>query len=228
MASDSRLVWDLPLRAFHWLLALSILGSWLTAEVKLPFLPDPWALHYQLGYFTLGLLCFRIIWGFVGPKHARFASFLPGPRKLWRYAKGLFAGKSDESVGHSPLGALAVIGLLAAVSLQAVTGLFTGDEDDFRWGPYYSVLNLSWIHHRSFYLVLLPLIGLHVAAVAFYWAVKKQNLLGPMLTGRKPAALVPASEAIAGSAPIRALIVICACAALVCALVFGAPTTAAS
>ncbi len=103
--SEKRLVWDLPLRLFHWLLVLSIAASWYTAENSEEYLTIGEniyfyvQIHFWLGYWTLGLIAFRIIWGFIGPKHARFSSFYPSPKRFFAYAGGFFKRDSRPSVG---------------------------------------------------------------------------------------------------------------------------------
>ncbi len=224
-----RLVWDLPLRAFHWLFAASILASWATAEAGFGWMQ--W--HIRLGYWMIGLLSFRILWGFVGPRHARFTSFLAGPRAIWRYAKGLTGfGDAVQSVGHNPLGGLMVIVMLLLVAFQVSTGLFA--TDDIAWtGPYNPSVSgatahyLTKLHHRNFNLIWAA-IGLHVAAISYYAFVKKQNLVPAMLTGWKPAEAVPAGEAISSSELWKALIVMVVSAGIVYAVLHGAPHVAAS
>jgi cytochrome b len=221
--ADKRLVWDLPLRAFHWLLVLSILGLYVTAKAGFEWMQY----HFYLGYGVLGLLLFRIIWGFVGPKHARFLGFIPGPSRLTRYLQHALKADSQPTIGHNPGGAIMVVVMLLMVALQAVTGLFT--TDDIAWaGPYNPSVSsalaskLTSIHHHNFD-ILIWVIGLHVAAIMFYRFYKKQNLLTPMIHGYKPAVLVPEHEAITSSELIKALIVALVCAAGVFWLVHSAP-----
>lgn len=221
MAEAKRLVWDLPLRLFHWLLALSIFGSWLTAEL------EEMQLHFWLGYWIIGLLIFRVLWGVIGPKHARFTSFTPGPGRLLRYVKELAKGAAAQSVGHNPVGSLSVLAMLILVAAQAGTGLFT--TDDIIWsGPYFPAVDgdtsdaLSTFHRTNFNWIL-ALIALHLIAVAFYWLVKKQNLVLPMITGRKPADVVPEAEAIPSSELVKAAVVIAIAAGLVWLLIANAP-----
>jgi cytochrome b len=215
------LVWDLPLRAFHWLLVLSMIGSWVTAELGFEWMQ----VHMYLGYWTIGLLVFRIIWGFVGPRHARFASFLTGPQGVWRYFKGLAAGTMIQTAGHNPLGGISVIVMLALVGFQAFTGLFA--TDDIVWtGPYNPAVSgataekLTSLHHLNFNIILVA-VSLHILAIAFYFLVKKQNLVGAMVHGKK---VVPPHEAITKSEIVKALIVIAIAAALVYWLLSAAPT----
>ena len=225
MPEDRRLVWDLPLRAFHWLFAASILASWATAEAGFEWMK----VHMRLGYFMIGLLLFRIVWGFIGPRHARFANFLKGPGTVWRYARGLRhkASEAVVSVGHNPLGGLMVILMLLLVALQATTGLFA--TDDIAWaGPYNPSVSdtlahqLTSVHHANFNLILAAIV-LHISAIAYYAKVKRQNLVPPMLTGWKPAEAVPASEAITSSELVKAAIVIALSAGAVYWLLSKAP-----
>jgi cytochrome b len=225
MPEDRRLVWDLPLRAFHWLFAASILASWATAEAGFEWMK----VHMRLGYFMIGLLLFRVVWGFIGPRHARFASFLKGPGAVWRYARGLRdkASEAVVSVGHNPLGGLMVILMLLLVALQATTGLFA--TDDIAWaGPYNPSVSdtlahqLTSVHHANFNLILAAIV-LHVAAIAYYAKVKRQNLVPAMVTGWKPAEAVPASEAITSSELVKAAIVIALSAGAVYWLLSNAP-----
>src|SRR5215471_6177411 len=131
-AMTRRLVWDLPLRLFHWLFALGIAASWATAKAGFDWMQY----HFYLGYFMIALLVFRVIWGFIGPRHARFSSFLEKPKVVWGYARGLFDPHSPASIGHNPLGGLMVILMLALVAVQVVTGLFATDAVIWT-GPYY-------------------------------------------------------------------------------------------
>src|ERR1700761_874199 len=105
MQSGTRLVWDLPLRIFHWLFAASILAAWGTA--KLGFAWMQW--HFWIGYEVMGLIVFRLVWGFVGPRHSRFSNFLTGPAAVARYLRGFWSHASEVPVGHNPLGAYMVV-----------------------------------------------------------------------------------------------------------------------
>lgn len=177
-------VWDLPLRLCHWLLALSIPAAYFTAELGGEW--APW--HGRIGGLVLGLLVFRIVWGFIGTRHSRFASFLPTPSTVRAYVTGAWQG-----VGHNPLGALAVVAMLLAIAVQVGTGLFSKDDISFE-GPLAAWVSkstsdaLTGLHHQSFD-VLLGLIVLHLLAIAFYTLVKRANLIAPMLSGHKSAPL---------------------------------------
>lgn len=215
-----RLVWDLPLRVVHWLIGLAVAGCWATHYAGVEW----FAWHRRLGYAVLVLVVFRIAWGFVGTRHARFASFLRGPRTILDYLRGR-AG--SPPVGHNPLGALAVMAMLAVLLAQAATGLYANDEI-MNAGPFYGwvdpgLSNRITSLHRQNSDLLLALIALHVAAVAWYVAVRRQPLLRAMFTGTKPAALVPPEQAIAGSRPALALVLVAALAVALALAIRAAP-----
>lgn len=218
---EKRLVWDLPLRLFHWLLALTVLGLWIAAE------NDYMQYHFYLGYFMIGLIIFRVIWGFVGPRHARFSSFFPTPAGILDYTKKLFGGGAVQTVGHNPLGSLMVFVMLILFAVQTGSGLFA--TDDIIWsGPYNPAVSgdtadfLTTVHHTNFNIILAA-IALHILAVALYAILKKQNLVRPMVTGKKSAAVVPEGEAIQGAGIVKTIIVIAISAALVYWLLSAAP-----
>lgn len=181
-------VWDWPLRLFHWLLVLAIGAAVVTG--KLGGALTDW--HGRAGLLILGLLVFRLVWGFVGSTHALFSNFFPTPARIAVYLRGSWRGH-----GHNPLGALAVFALLGVLAVQVVTGLFANDDIAFQ-GPLCDLVDKSlsdkltgW-HSRAFY-ILLWLVGLHVAAIVFHARVKKHNLVIPMLTGNKQ---VPRAHAV--------------------------------
>ena len=170
-------IWDLPTRLFHWLLVTLIALSWWSAEYHQD------ELHIWLGMAVLSLLIFRLLWGFVGGSTARFANFIRGPRAVFGYLRGGWRG-----IGHNPLGALSVVALLAMAGIQVVLGLFASDEDGLMQGPLAPLVSIDaadqareW--HEATFNVLLALIALHLAAIAYYrWRGK--NLLRPMITGK--------------------------------------------
>ena len=175
------LIWDLPLRVFHWLLVLCVLGAVVCVEV----LDDAMQWHGYFGYSILVLVCFRILWGFVGPVHARFTSFVPTPHRLMEYLRGKTAG----GLGHNPLGALSVMGLLFVLALQAGTGLFADDEIAFqgplaKYVPNVVVELMSKVHEIN-HTFIYGLIALHLAAIFFYQKVKGEDLIRPMIFGEK-------------------------------------------
>ncbi len=218
-----RLVWDLPLRLFHWLFVLTIAASWGTAKLGVEWMQY----HFYLGYFMIGLLTFRIIWGFIGPRHARFTSFIKGPTGVLTYAQQMFSADGHASIGHNPVGGLMVILMLLLAVAQVTTGLFTTDAVIWT-GPYYTTVSkntsslLSTVHNINFN-VILGAVALHLLAIGYYRMVKKQNLVSAMFTGLKPAAIVPEHEAISHSQLLKALIVSVVSAGFVYWIVTSAP-----
>lgn len=207
-------VWDLPIRLFHWLLVASIAFAYVSGQLGGNLID--W--HARAGFLIVGLVVFRLVWGVVGTPTARFASFVRGPAAIAAYLRGEWRG-----IGHNPLGALSVLGLLALVGAQAATGLFTNDDIAFQ-GPFADWVGkeLSDRFHGWHALLqngLLALIGVHVAAIVFYARVKKENLVKPMITGwtEAPAAAPPASRRGGGVV-----------AFVVSALIAGAATWAAA
>lgn len=183
-ASTTVKVWDLPIRAVHWLLVLAIIGLWYTAEVLDTVDNLDW--HMTIGFVVIGLLVFRILWGFFGSDTARFSHFVKSPGHIKSYlkspAKGVF-------LGHNPLGALSVIAMLVSLLVQVGTGLFAHDElyTSAPLSDYVSSKTsgiLTEIHHINFN-ILLGLIGLHLAAIAFYQFKKRDPLVRAMITGKK-------------------------------------------
>jgi cytochrome b len=186
-------IWDLPTRIFHWLLVLVMLGSFITVN-----LPGDWMeWHFRFGYAALTLLLFRLMWGFVGPRYARFSSFAPNPFTAWAYLRG----QSAVHAGHNPLGAWSVYALLLLLSFQIGTGLFSNDA--ILWdGPLRSWVSgdtsdfLTRLHKLNRWL-LIGWVVLHLAAISYYRFVKKQALVRAMLSGDalvEPLSAVPARD----------------------------------
>jgi cytochrome b len=218
MLKDLSLVWDLPTRLFHWLLVLTLIGLYTTAKLGFDWMP--W--HMRLGKFMIGMLIFRVIWGVVGPRHARFSNFIKGPRAILQYLKG-----GIISVGHNPMGAGMVVLMLLLLAVQATTGLFSTDDIAYT-GPYYPAVNhdlaewLTGVHHKNINIILAA-IALHLCAIAYYTFVKKERLVPAMFHGRKPAQHVPAQEAISSSQLWKALLVIAVAGGCVYWLLHAAP-----
>jgi cytochrome b len=174
-------VWDLPTRVFHWLLAALVVFSWLTGQWG----GSDWReWHFRSGYVLLALLLFRIVWGFIGPRYARFASFPPNPVAAWR-------GLAHRTIapGHAPPGALSVYAMLAVIAAQVVTGLFATDGS-YSEGPWARLVShrtvdlMTSVHVLNRWL-LLALVLLHAGAVVYYAAVRREALLGAMLHGNR-------------------------------------------
>ena len=182
-------VWDLPIRLFHWLLVVCIAGSFVTINLGDEFIQ--W--HAYFGYSILTLLIFRIIWGFVGSTHARFASFLPTKKAIFDY----LSGSSPRVLGHNPVGAISVFALIFVLCVQVFTGLFVDDEVSFQ-GPLAKYVSdsisslLSEVHEGN-QVVILTLIAIHIAAIIFYKKFKGEDLIKPMISGDKE--IDPSEEA---------------------------------
>lgn len=193
MRTEKARVWDLPTRLFHWALAACVVGS--LVSINLGGNAVGW--HFRFGYAILTLLIFRLAWGFVGPRYARFSSFPPNPLAALRHLRG----QDATMAGHSPLGALSVYALLLSLAFQAGTGLFANDA--IMWdGPLRNTVSNAtsdWLTslHKTNRFVLLALIGLHLAAIAFYTLLERKSLVRPMITGD---ALLPAERASAAQA----------------------------
>lgn len=177
-------LWDWPVRITHWAFAVLLPALWWTSE------NDQMSLHRWLGYGTLGLVVFRLYWGLVGSSPARFAGFLKGPGTVVVYVRALIANKDVSGAGHSPLGALSVIALLGLLLTQVILGLFAQDVDGLEAGPLarhvsYDAAEAARYWHGIVFDCLLWLVGMHLAAISFYLLVKRDNLIGPMLTGWK-------------------------------------------
>ena len=216
----SRLVWDLPLRVTHWVLAISFSGAWITHYAGAQWFD--W--HRRLGYVTLVLVAFRILWGFVGTRHARFVNFVRGPRAVNEYVRN--RGRRDLP-GHNPLGALSVVAMLTLLLLQAATGLFANDEI-VSAGPFYGWISpgtsnrLSAVHEANAN-VLLALIVLHLLVIAWYALVARRPLVRAMVTGRKDARAVAPGEAIARSRTALAAAIVVALSVALAFAIRAAP-----
>jgi cytochrome b len=178
-------VWDLPTRAFHWLLVTLVVVSFISGKIGGTWMQY----HMWSGYAVLGLLMFRMAWGFAGGRHARFSAFVRGPGAVMRYTRTLLKPEAPRHLGHNPLGGWSVLAMLLALSVQAVTGLFAND-DIFTEGPLYpwvSKATSDWLTqiHKLNQGIILLLVGVHVMAVLFYLIIKHENLIQPMFTGRK-------------------------------------------
>lgn len=176
------LVWDAPVRVFHWLLVLSFAGAWLTAE------SERWRMvHVTLGYTMAGLVAFRVLWGLFGTRHARFTDFVRGPAAVAAYLKSLLRGRPEHHAGHNPAGALAIVALLLLAIAVPATG----------WAIF-NDLGGEWLEdvHEGVANAMLALVAVHVAAVAIGSWLHRENLVAAMITGRKTA---PPHEAIRGA-----------------------------
>lgn len=190
------LVWDWPTRIFHWTLAGSFAGAWLTAESERLAL---W--HMSFGFTMLGLVAFRLFWGVAGTRHARFRNFLTGPGAVWRYLRSLLSPRPEHHTGHNPAGAVAVVLLLLLAAGTALTG----------WA-YWSEIGGEFFEdvHEAMATAMLAVVGVHVAGVLLSSLLHRENLVGAMLTGFKrgtPEAAIPRAR------PLVALLLVAALAA---------------
>lgn len=193
---EPRPVWDWPVRLGHWSLVGLIGVCWWSAENG----HRDW--HLLSGLAVLGIVVFRLIWGFIGGSTAKFAHFLRGPRTALAHLRG----EGGPVVGHNPLGGWSVVALLATLAATVGFGLFSVDVDGLNSGPLSQFVSFDqgrlaaqW-HHLAFD-ALLALIALHLAAILFYALVKRSNLLGAMITGRK--SLPPEAEGLRPAAAWR-------------------------
>lgn len=165
------LVWDAPVRVFHWMMVLCFVGAWLTAESERRL---QW--HMTLGHTMAGLVGFRIVWGLIGSQHARFSSFVRSPGVVAAYLRSLLRGHPDRYVGHTPAGATAVVALLLLTLAVAASGWLAYNDVGGGW--------LEELHEGAAGL-LLAVVAVHVAAVVLTSLVHRENLVRAMLTGRK-------------------------------------------
>ena len=205
-SSETR-VWDPLVRLFHWSLVVTFTVAWLTADEE-----SQW--HELFGYVVIGLVVFRIIWGFIGTRYARFSDFVYSPATIWGYTKELLAGKAGRYLGHNPLGGAMVVALLVMLLATGLSGLALEDAEEST-GPSASNLtrmatsgpefvaramakddeedengeegNEFWKELHEFLANLtLLLVGLHIAGVLVSSLVHRENLIRAMITGRKP------------------------------------------
>lgn len=213
-------VWDLPTRLFHWAVALTVLGSIVSAKIG----GNAMAWHFRFGYVALALLAFRLLWGLVGGRWSRFAAFVYSPSTLLRYLRGDARPGEHLDVGHNPLGAGSVFAMLGILIAQVATGL-VGDDEIANVGPLNrfvagatGLAATAW-HKQWGQWILLALVALHVAAIVWYRLARRKDLVGPMLGGDKR--LPPGTPASRDDAATRvvALMLAAACAAGVVAMV---------
>ncbi|RTZ40958.1 hypothetical protein EKL30_14780 [Candidimonas sp. SYP-B2681] len=181
-------VWDLPIRLFHWMLALCVIASFLT--VKLGGLWMDW--HARFGLITFGLIVFRLVWGLAGSHYARFAQFIHGPAAIMQYLRD----RSSHIAGHNPLGAWSVVALLLLLAFQVFSGLFAND-DVLTSGPL-AFLNEDWSNtftslHKLNEWPIIAMVVLHIAAIVWYRLKYQEDLLSPMISGDANLSTAPTS-----------------------------------
>ena len=168
---QSVLVWDLPIRVFHWLLVVSFAGAWLTAESEAQQM-----IHYAFGYSACGLVLFRIVWGLVGTRYARFNQFIKGTSKTTHHIKSLLNRQQDHELGHNPVGAVAMVLLMALILLLGLTGY---------WIVKGLFIELVGDAHEIIASMAMAVVTVHVAAAILVSFLKDENLIKSMVTGKK-------------------------------------------
>ncbi len=164
-------VWDAPTRVFHWLFVFCFAGAYLTSE------SERWSLvHITLGYSLGGLIAFRLVWGFVGTRYARFTNFVQGPAAVVRYAKSMASGKPQHFVGHNPVGAVAIVLLILSGIAIVATGYAAFNEIGGEW--------VAELHEVSSHIMLI-LVGIHIVGVIVASRLHRENLARAMVTGNK-------------------------------------------
>lgn len=206
-------VWDLPTRLFHWTLAACVIGSVISAKIG----GNAMDWHFRIGYVVFTLLAFRLLWGPVGGRWSRFASFLYAPATLLRCLRGASRDGEHHEVGHSPLGALSVFALLVLLAAQVGSDLFADGEIasagplvKFVSGATSSTLS-SW-HTTVGQWTIVTLVLLHVAAIVVYRLRRGRDLIRPMLVGDKwlPAGVPASTDSVATRLLVLLLVVLCA------------------
>lgn len=165
------LVWDAPVRVFHWLMALCFAGAYITSD------GESWRLvHVTLGYTMAGLVVFRILWGLMGTRYARFSAFVRGPKAVARYVGAMLRGQPEHHIGHNPAGSLAILALLGLALVITASG----------WAIYNDVAGewLAEVHDAAANLML-GVVGVHIAGVVVASWLHRENLVRAMVTGRK-------------------------------------------
>lgn len=152
--------------------------------------------HKWIGVTLLALIAYRLVWGLIGPRSARLLSMIASPTKIYRYARTLLDKPYTPSLGHNPLGGLAVLALLGTITFQLVTGLFSVDVDGLASGWFGHLVSFEtgrWFSdlHGVSFNVLLALIALHITAIILYTLMVDVDLIGPMITGDQTRPSVP-------------------------------------
>lgn len=190
-SSAEAIIWDLPLRVFHWALVICVVVSVVSAKLGAT------AVHERSGLAVMGLILFRVIWGGIGSQTARFTTFVKSPAAVLASARHLVIGQTDNQSGHSALGGYATLLLLMVCLVMAVTGSFSTDDILYD-GPFAHlapdyVNTASRIHHLT-ERILFAVIAMHVLALFIYFWRLKKNLMPAMITGRRANAIGPSGR----------------------------------
>ena len=204
-------VWDWPVRLVHWLIVALLVTLVVTAKIG----GNAMDWHVRAGETMLALVVFRLIWGFVGTRHARFSSFVRGPGAVWRYALSVVRPPHELHVGHNPLGGWMVIALLLLLLVQAGTGLFSND-DVLTDGPLVRLISkdlsdaISGFHIKNAW-VIVALACAHIVAVLFYLVALRENLIAPMVHGSKRLPVTHAAAAADHGGSVKAVALLALC-----------------
>jgi cytochrome b len=198
-------VWDIYIRLFHWTLVVLVATSMISVRLS------EMDVHVTSGILVMGLLVFRVLWGFFGSTTAQFHRFVRGPKTLWAYLRGTNSRHTSAIIGHSPLAALSVLAMLICLAIQVGTGLFA-DDDIYVTGPLRKFVSSEFSAtatglHGLNADILLALIAFHVLAILAYLLLQKRNLTGAMITGRRnlPADLAARATAMKARHPLLAM-----------------------
>lgn len=181
----STLVWDWPVRVSHWLMVVLFSGLIFTGKSDADYMQY----HFYMGYSLSAVIIARVLYGFYGSYYARFSQFVKGPKSAFRFAMSLLSGRPKKYIGHNPVGALMVVALLLALTVQWGTGLFNSDEV-FWFGPFNTLISQEWVSqlasiHRFLPDILLGMVAVHVLAVFYHELCLKERLINAMIHGRK-------------------------------------------
>lgn len=172
---QSVLVWDLPVRVFHWLLVLSFAGAWMTAESEAQQM-----IHYAFGYTACALVLCRILWGLIGTRYARFTQFIKGPSKTTHHIKSILNRQQDHQLGHNPAGALAMVLLMVLILVLGITGYWiVKDLLSERVGEVHEIIAS----------MAMAVVTVHIAAAILMSFLQNENLIKSMVTGKKMGAV---------------------------------------
>jgi cytochrome b len=179
-------VWDPLVRLFHWTLVIAFVITFLSEDELMQ-------LHVYAGYTIMGLLALRLLWGFIGTRHARFADFVRPPTEALNYLRGMFTHQTKRFIGHNPAGGLMIIALLTSLLITSISGLATYGVEGFGpladWLHSYGVWNDETLEeiHEFFANFTLLLVGVHLIGVLLGSLAHKENLVRAMFTGNKRA-----------------------------------------
>ncbi|HEX4051726.1 MAG TPA: cytochrome b/b6 domain-containing protein [Steroidobacteraceae bacterium] len=214
LCSRRVLVWELPVRLFHWAIVLLVASAYISWRINWM----DW--HVWIGYAALTAVLFRLLWGFLGGECARFAGFIASPRAALAHLRHVLRREPDRQVGHNAAGGWMVILLLALLLVETLSGLLIYNDiaDE---GPLTELMpahlaSAIMATHALCWDLLLGAAGLHIAAILFYACVKRQDLVRPMITGRK--ALPPEVAAPRRGGALRAIVLLAISALAVAAL----------